>query len=89
LIASDIHNTETCLNSNEFNTLKFLFKINEKRINKLSNLAPFFMNFSATTKINIDVIIEWINNSLSNNSSDYGKIILTRILIKNYILLFF
>lgn len=73
LIASDIHNTETCLNSNEFNTLKFLFKINEKRINNLSNLAPFFMNFSTTTKINIDVICEWLNNSLSNTSSDYGK----------------
>jgi len=74
LIASDIHNTETCLNSNEFNTLKFLFKISEKRINNLSNLAPFFMNFSTTTKINIDVICEWLNNSLSNNSSDYGKL---------------
>ncbi len=73
LIASDIHNTETCLNSNEFNTLKFLFKINEKRITNLSNLAPFFMNFSTTTKINIEVICEWLNNSLSNNSSDYGK----------------
>ena len=73
LIASDIHNTETCLNSNEFNTLKFLFKINEKRINNLSNLAPFFMNFSTTTKINIDVICEWLNNSLSNNSSEYGN----------------
>lgn len=74
LIASDIHNTETCLNSNEFNTLKFLFKINEKRINNLSNLAPFFMNFSTTTKINIDVICEWLNNSLSNNSNEYGNI---------------
>ena len=29
------------------------------------------MNFSTTTKINIQVIIEWINNSLSNNSNDY------------------
>ena len=32
------------------------------------------MNFSTTTKINIDIITEWLNNSLSNNPSDYGII---------------
>jgi len=65
LIASDIHNTETSLNSNEFNTLKFLFKVGKEAYNNkdpFSNYAPFFMNFSTTTKINIDIINEWISN---------------------------
>jgi hypothetical protein len=76
LIASDIHNTETCLNANEFNTLKFLFKFNEKKQNNLSNFAPFFINFSTTTKINIDIISEWLNNAIANNLNDYGKFII-------------
>lgn len=81
LIASDIHNTETSLNSNEFNTLKFFFKINEKKQN-LSNLAPFFMNFSTTTKINIDIISEWLSNAIANNISDYEDIIIMKNLSK-------
>jgi hypothetical protein len=73
LIASDIHNTETSLNSNEFNTLKFLFRIgNEINTNKsanFSNYAPFFMNFSTTTKINIDIISEWLSNLIYTGPS--------------------
>lgn len=72
LIASDIHNTETSLNSNEFNTLKFFFKQNEKKQANLSNFAPFFVNFSTTTKINIDIISEWLSNTIANNLNDYG-----------------
>jgi hypothetical protein len=72
LIASDLHNTETQLNSNEFNTLKFLFKINDKKLLNLSNYAPFFNNFSSTTKVNIDIIVEWLSNIISTNYSDYG-----------------
>jgi hypothetical protein len=73
LIASDIHNTETSLNSNEFNTLKFIFKLNEKKDKNLSNFAPFFVNFSTTTKINIDIISEWLSCAISNNINEYGK----------------
>jgi hypothetical protein len=73
LIASDIHNTETSLNSNEFNTLKFFFKPNDKKQSlNLSNYAPFFNNFSSTTKINVDIITEWLSNVIPTNYSDYG-----------------
>lgn len=76
LIASDIHNTETSLNSNEFNTLKFFFKIPKpKEINNstsysqnLSSFAPFFVNFSPTVKINIETITEWLTNAINNNN---------------------
>jgi hypothetical protein len=75
LIASDIHNTETSLNANEFNTLKFLFKCNDKKqALNLSSYAPFFNNFSSTTKINVDIITEWLTNIIPSNYNDYGKI---------------
>ncbi len=113
LIASDIHNTETSLNSNEFNTLRFFFKFstgsgsggsgsntnsnnnlnttghtkgsshthmksnsltnnnsnnnnnnNSNNNTTLSSIAPFFVNFSTTTKINIDIITEWLNSNI-------------------------
>jgi hypothetical protein len=99
LIASDIHNTETSLNSNEFNTLKFFFKIpNESFKNNtqtLSSYAPFFVNFSTTTKINIEIIYEWLintiytgagpgnNNYLSVNTSYSGPDIDDLIQLKN------
>lgn len=70
LIASDIHNTETSLNSNEFNTLKFFFKIpaSDSNKNTLSSHAPFFAKFSSTTKNNIDIISEWLGNALAVNN---------------------
>ena len=75
LIASDIHNTETSVNSNEFNTLMFIFKSQDKKLKKLSDFAPFFVNFSTTTKINIDIISEWLSCAISNNINEYGNII--------------
>lgn len=72
-MASDIHNTETSLNSNEFNSLKFLFRIgndiNSNKSGNFSHYAPFFMNFSTTTKINIDIISEWIGNLIYTGPS--------------------
>ena len=73
LIASDIHNTETSLNANEFNTLKFLFKSNDKKQSlNLSSYAPFFNNFSSTTKVNVEIITEWLTNIIPTNYNDYG-----------------
>ena len=83
LVATDIHNSETQLNSGEFNTLDFFFRFNTKNFNSnqksgLSGIAPFFMNFSPTTKVNIEKITEWLssNVNLSNNEVDENTIIL-------------
>lgn len=75
LIASDIHNTETSVNSNEFNTLSFIFKSIDKKCKKLSDFAPFFVNFSTTTKINIEIISEWLSCAISSNINDYGQLL--------------
>ena len=77
LISSDLHNAETTLKSTEFNTLKFLLKVNDKRSSttnvNLSNYAHFFANFSSTTKINVDIISEWLLNLINSNSNEYGN----------------
>jgi hypothetical protein len=83
LIASDIHNTETSLNSNEFNTLKFLFKIYDKKFNgNLSSIAPLFMNFSITTKQRIDSISDWLSMAISNNPYDLDEVVVCKNLSK-------
>jgi hypothetical protein len=83
LIASDIHNTETSLNSNEFNTLKFLFKIYDKKFNgNLSSIAPLFMNFSTTTKQRIDSISDWLIMALSNSIYELDEGVVLRNLSK-------
>jgi hypothetical protein len=83
LIASDIHNTETSLNSNEFNTLKFLFKIYDRKFNgNLSSIAPLFMNFSTTTKQRIDSIAEWLSIAISNNIYELDEVIVFKNLSK-------
>jgi len=80
LISSDLHNVETTLKSTEFNTLKFMFKVYDKKNsnnanNNLSNYAHFFSNFSSTTKISVDVICDWLLNLINSNSNDYGIIL--------------
>ena len=83
LVASDIHNSETQINSSEFNTLKFFFRENfqlnqslnsssssVKKISGLSSLAPFFQNFSPTTKVNIEKVTEWIIGMISTSPLD-------------------
>jgi hypothetical protein len=83
LIASDIHNTETSLNSNEFNTLRFLFKIYDKKYNgNLSSIAPLFVNFSTTNKQRIDSISDWLSLAMSNNPYELDEVIVFKNLSK-------
>lgn len=92
LAATDIHNSETQLNSGEFNTLNFFFRIDDnislfnnnvissnintsKSLNNLQKtglaaLAPFFNNFSSTTKVNIEKITDWLINMINSNPLD-------------------
>jgi len=44
IIASDIHNTETTINANEFNTLKFLFKLDDNDLYKSSTSTSNNLN---------------------------------------------
>lgn len=87
VIASDIHNTETTLNENEFNTLKFLFSIgdssylsmNNDKTKKmsLSGYLHCYDNMNPITKLNMNIIHEVIISSLSSKfpeNSDYDKI---------------
>ena len=60
IVASDIHNTETTISANEFNTLKFIFttedkKHNTKKNTPLSNILHCFDNLPPITKININI----------------------------------
>ena len=77
IIASDIHNTETTINMNEFNTLKFLFKLDEndlyksstlnnnntlnKSKNTLSNYTHFFDNLPSVAKIGMNKVNEFLS----------------------------
>ena len=70
IIASDIHNTETTLNVNEFNILKFLFMTDDEgnkhnnninnntnvKKNTLSSYTHFFDNLPIITKIKMNII---------------------------------
>ncbi len=77
LIASDIHSTDTSLNSNEFNTLRLFFKIPNEGVGKSVNLsvyAPFFANFSSTTKVSVDVIHDWLVNMIYSQTGPINMI---------------
>ena len=84
IISSDIHNTETNLNQNEFNTLRFLFKLDgeisntEKQKKPLSTYTNFYDNkIPGINKVNMNIINEYLLNSISNDpplDSDYIQI---------------
>ena len=84
IISSDIHNTETNLNQNEFNTLRFLFKLDgeisntEKQKKPLSTYTNFYDNkIPGIIKVNMNIINEFLLNSISNDpplDSDYIQI---------------
>ena len=80
IIASDIHNTETTINANEFDTLKFLFTIGENKGEKnkkngvsLSSYLHCFDNLPNVTKINMNIINEFLLSSLSNTAPELSN----------------
>ena len=85
IIASDIHNTETTLNVNEFNILKFIFMTDDEgnksnnyiKKNTLSSYTHFFDNLPIVTKIKMNIIKEFLLNVISNDppeKSNYIKL---------------
>ena len=84
IISSDIHNSETNISQNEFNTLRFLFKLDgeisntDKQKKPLSSYTNFFENkIPGINKINMNIINEFLQNSISNDpplDSDYIQI---------------
>ena len=82
IVASDIHNTETTINANEFNTLKFLFTIENNKHNihdknkknaNLSNFLHCFDNLPPVTKINMNIINEFLLSALSNSAPELSN----------------
>ena len=79
IVASDIHNTETTINANEFNTLKFLFTIEDNKQNKnrknssLSNHLHCFDNLPPVTKINMNIINEFLSSALSTSAPELSN----------------
>ena len=81
IVASDIHNSETTINANEFNTLKFLFTIEDNKFNKnkktngssLSNLLHCFDNLPPITKINMNIINEFLISTLSTSAPELSN----------------
>ena len=81
IVASDIHNSETTINANEFNTLKFLFTIEDNKFNKnkknngssLSNLLHCFDNLPPITKINMNIINEFLLSTLSTSAPELSN----------------
>ena len=79
IVASDIHNTETTINANEFNTLKFLFTIEDNKQNKnrknssLSNHLHCFDNLPPVTKINMNIINEFLLSALSTSAPELSN----------------
>ena len=69
IIASDIHNTETSLNANEFNTLKFLFKTSYKdhEKNSLSSFCSIFNNMPSIAKVNTNIVSTFLLEVISNS----------------------
>ena len=67
IIASDIHNTETSLNSSEFNTLKFLFKVYDTD-NNIEELRNKNWDFEIAQSDYFDVSSTEIRNSKITNS---------------------
>ena len=87
IIASDIHNTETTISANELNTLKFLFTTEDKKhLSKknepLSNCLHCFDNLNPTTKINMNIINEFLSSSLSNTAPELSSYIIIKNLSK-------
>ena len=84
IISSDIHNSETNISQNEFNTLRFLFKLDgeisntDKQKKPLSSYTNFFENkIPGINKINMNIINDFLQNSISNDpplDSDYIQI---------------
>ena len=84
IISSDIHNTETNINQNEFNILRFLFKLDgelsntDKQKKPLSSYTNFFENkIPGINKVNMNIINDYLQNSISNDpplDSDYIQI---------------
>ena len=94
-IASDIHNTETILNASEFNTLKFLFKIDDPNlknnknsntiINNKANLSQYcsiFDNLPPISKVSMNVVNDFLQNNISNNFQEDPDYIILRKLSK-------
>ena len=83
IVASDIHNTETTICANEFNTLKFLFTIEDNKHNSihdknkkgvsLSNYLHCFDNLPPVTKINMNIINEFLLSTLSNSAPELSN----------------
>ena len=76
IVASDIHNTETTINANEFNTLKFLFTIEDNKNKKnysLSNHLHCFDNLPPVTKINMNIINEFLSSALSTSAPELSN----------------
>jgi TBCC domain-containing protein 1 len=83
IVASDIHNTETTINANEFNTLKFLFTIEDNNHNSLhdknkknyslSNHLHCFDNLPPVTKINMNIINEFLSSALSTSAPELSN----------------
>ena len=80
IVASDIHNTETTINANEFNTLKFLFTIGDNKHNErnkknssLSNYLHCFDNLPPVTKINMNIINEFLLSALSTSAPELSN----------------
>ena len=84
IISSDIHNSETNISQNEFNTLRFLFKLDgeisntDKQKKPLSTYTNFFENkIPGINKINMNIINDYLQNTISNDpplDSDYIQI---------------
>ena len=83
IVASDIHNTETTINANEFNTLKFLFTIEgnnhnslhdkNKKNYSLSSHLHCFDNLPPVTKINMNIINEFLSSALSTSAPELSN----------------
>ena len=86
IIASDIHNTETTISANEFNTLKFLFTTEDKRHNKkntnLSNYLHCFDNLPPITKINMNIINEFLLSALGGSAPELSNYVVIKGLSK-------
>ena len=87
IIASDIHNTETTISANELNTLKFLFTTEDKKRSgkknePLANYLHCFDNLNPTTKINMNIINEFLSSALSNTAPELSNYVIIKGLSK-------
>ena len=87
IVASDIHNTETTISANEFNTLKFLFttedkKHNNKKSTPLANHLHCFDNLPPITKINMNIINEFLLSSLGGSAPELSNYVVIKGLSK-------